>query len=68
MLTGRLPFGAGSFVDVAMRQTSATPAIDEDGVPERVSEVLRRALSYARDHRQATALTLARELREALGE
>jgi GAF domain-containing protein/predicted Ser/Thr protein kinase len=68
MLTGRLPFGAGSFVDVAMRQTSATPAIDEDGVPERVSEVLRRALSYARDDRQATALTLARELREALGE
>ena len=68
MLTGRLPFGAGSFVDVAMRQTSETPAIDENGVPGKVSEVLRRGLSYAREERQATALTLARELREALGE
>ena len=68
MLTGRLPFGSGSFVDVAMRQTSETPAIDEHGVPRRVSQVLRRALSYTRESRQATALTLAHELREALGE
>ncbi len=68
MLTGRLPFGAGSFVDVAMRQTAETPAIDERGVPGKVSDVLRRALSYAREERQATALTLARELHAALGE
>ena len=68
MLTGRLPFGSGSFVDVAVRQTSETPAIDLHGVPQAVREVLRRGLAYAREERQATALTLARELREALGE
>ena len=68
MLTGRLPFGSGSFVDVAMRQTSETPAIDERGVPGKVRDVLRRALSYAREERQATALALARELRAALDE
>jgi hypothetical protein len=68
MLTGRLPFGAGSFVDVAMRQTTDTPAIEERGMPGQVGEVLRHALSYRREERQATALTLTRELRNALGE
>jgi hypothetical protein len=50
-----------------MRQTPETPAIDETGVPGRVSDVLRRALSYAPEGRQAAVLTLAREPREALG-
>jgi serine/threonine-protein kinase len=68
MLTGRLPFGAGSFVDVAMRQASPTPAIDGRDIPDKVSAVLRRGLSYTREERQATAPALARELREAVAE
>ncbi len=63
MLTGRLPFGAGSFVDVAVRQESETRR--RGGVLQKVSEVLRRALSMPA--RAEAPLTLARASR-SLGE
>ena len=47
MLTGRLPFGAGSFVDVAVRQESDDPSLDATPLPERLAGVLRRAAQTA---------------------
>jgi hypothetical protein len=65
MLTGRLPYGTGSFVDVALRQSSPAP-IDTTAMPEGVSAVLTRALSYERQERPASAAAFAAELRQAL--
>jgi serine/threonine-protein kinase len=68
MLTGRLPFGAGSFVDVAVRQQSDEPQLDLSSLPERMTGVLRRALSFQPSRRPDTAIAFAAELRQALGE
>lgn len=62
-LTGRLPFGSGSFVDLAMKQAEGVGAVAFDGVPAAVSATLRRALSLNREHRPATAAEFADELR-----
>jgi GAF domain-containing protein/predicted Ser/Thr protein kinase len=68
MLTGRLPFGAGSFVDVAVRQQSDEPLLEASSLPERMTGVLRRALSFQPSRRPDTAIAFAAELRQALGE
>jgi predicted Ser/Thr protein kinase len=62
-LTGRLPFGSGSFVDLALRQTLGAQAIDFDGLSPNAREALRRALSLDREDRPATASGFAEELR-----
>jgi len=67
MLTGRLPFGAGSFVDVAVRQGEEVP-LEDVPLPDRVAGVLRRALAFDPDRRPPTALVFATELRRAVGE
>ena len=64
MLTGRLPFGAGSFVDVAVRQESDDPSLDATPLPERLAGVLRRALSIDPAKRPPTAVAFATELRQ----
>ena len=66
MLTGRLPFGAGSFVDVAVRQESDDPSLDATPLPERLAGVLRRALSIDPAKRPPTAVAFATELRQVV--
>lgn len=66
MLTGHLPFGTGSFVDVAVRQEADEPAVDLASVPDRLAGVLRRALSMNPEKRPPTAGAFATELREGL--
>jgi hypothetical protein len=51
---------------VALRQSSPAPAIDTTAMPEGVSAVLTRALSYERQERPASAAAFAAELRQAL--
>ena len=68
MLTGRLPFGQGSFVDVAVRQTPEGPPLDVVPLPERLLGVLRSALSFEPDRRPATAMAFATALRRAMGD
>jgi hypothetical protein len=63
MVTGRLPFGAGSFVDVGMRHNDRTQAIDLAGVPASLADVVGAALSFDRDRRPPTAAQYAAELR-----
>jgi GAF domain-containing protein/predicted Ser/Thr protein kinase len=62
-LTGRLPFGTGSFVDLALRQRRGVDAIDCEGLPANARTALRRALSLDREERPATAAGFAAELR-----
>jgi hypothetical protein len=68
MLTGRLPFGQGSLVDVAVRQTPEGPPLDVVPLPERLLGVLRSALSFEPDRRPATAMAFATALRRAMGD
>jgi eukaryotic-like serine/threonine-protein kinase len=67
LFTGHLPFGAGSFVDVATRQ-GEDPRLEEEGVPDRLAGLLRRALSFDPAKRPPTAMAFAAELRRAVGE
>ncbi|MEZ5284310.1 MAG: serine/threonine-protein kinase [Vicinamibacterales bacterium] len=66
LLTGRLPFGGGSFVDVAIRQADTTRALDTAGLPAGVAAVLQRALAYAPASRPDTAEAMAAALRQAM--
>jgi len=66
MLTGRLPFGTGSFVDVAVRQAEVATALDTTGLAPAVAAVLRRAMAYTPDERPETASEMAAELRQTL--
>jgi GAF domain-containing protein len=62
-LTGRLPFGSGSFIELALKQAEGTRAIDFADTSAGVARVLARALSLNRDERPATAAKFAEELR-----
>jgi serine/threonine-protein kinase len=63
MLTGRLPFGTGSFVDLALRQARGVQSIDVEGLSANARTALVRALSLDRDERPPTAAGFAEELR-----
>jgi eukaryotic-like serine/threonine-protein kinase len=61
-ITARLPYGGGSFMDMAFRQAAGgTFALDD--VPPRLADVLSRALALERAQRPATAAAFAEELR-----
>jgi predicted Ser/Thr protein kinase len=62
-LTGGLPLGGGSFVDVALKQAEGSHPMVFDGIPSSIANALRRALSLARDGRPATAAAFADELK-----
>ena len=68
MLTGHLPFGAGSFVDVAVRQESDDPSLDLAPLPDRLAGVLRRALSIDPAKRPPTAVAFAAEVQQGLAD
>jgi eukaryotic-like serine/threonine-protein kinase len=61
-LTGRLPFGAGSFIEIAVRQREGADAVPGDGLPPAVAGAVKRGLSLAREARPATATAFAEEL------
>jgi serine/threonine-protein kinase len=54
-LTGRLPFGAGSFFDVGMKQAEGALRLEFGEVGPPLAHALRIALSLNRDERPATA-------------
>jgi predicted Ser/Thr protein kinase len=60
-LTGRLPFGSGSFYDIGRNQANA--AVDFAAVPAELVEPLARALSLERGARPASAAAFADALR-----
>jgi serine/threonine-protein kinase len=66
MLTGRLPYGGGSFLDVGIRQAGGASQLAFDGVSPGMAAALRRALSLDREGRPGTAAALVESLRLAL--
>ncbi len=65
LLTGALPFGRGSFVDIAMRQQQAPPAISREDVPEAVRRAVGDALSPDPARRPESALAFSERLRRS---
>jgi serine/threonine-protein kinase len=61
-LTGRLPYGAGSFIDVGVRQAEGAARVSFEGVPPTLAGALQRAFSLSREERPATAAAFADEL------
>ncbi len=63
MLTGRLPFGSGSFYEIGVNQASAGARIELADVPAAIAETLGRGLALNRNERPATVLAFADALR-----
>jgi hypothetical protein len=66
-LTGALPFGGGTFVDVAMRQANARAQVETAGLSPAVADVVLGAIAYERDERPATPAAFADAIRRAIG-
>lgn len=64
-LTGALPFGMGSFIDIGIKQSAGLSAIDTSRLPAALRPVLFQALAYDRDARPASPAAFAAELRRA---
>jgi len=66
MLTGRLPFGAGSFVDVGVAHAEGRVR-EADRLPDGLGAIVLQALALAPDDRPATPAAFAAALRAHLG-
>ncbi len=64
MLTGKLPYGGGSFFDIGMNQVAGETKVDTEDLPPALAALIRRAIAYERDSRPASPLTFAEELQE----
>jgi eukaryotic-like serine/threonine-protein kinase len=62
-LTGRLPFGVGSFIDIGIKQADGVERLPFGNLPADVAAALREALSLNRDDRPASAGAFAERLR-----
>jgi len=62
-LTGTLPFGSGSFIDIGIKQARGTAAIDTSKLPATLAPLLVAALSLDRDARPASPAAFAEALR-----
>ncbi|MGH9383646.1 MAG: protein kinase domain-containing protein, partial [Vicinamibacterales bacterium] len=65
MLTGRLPFGSGTFIDIAMKQTESETSFDTTGLSSPIAGVLRCAMAIDREARPQSPMVLAEELARA---
>jgi serine/threonine protein kinase len=66
LLTGELPFGAASMIDIAMRQAGDTPPLSRFGVPPALDRVVGTALQHEPSKRPPSAASFATALRAAL--
>jgi predicted Ser/Thr protein kinase len=64
-LTGGLPFGVGSFIDIGIKQAAGANAIDTSRLPAPLAPVLLRALAFDRDERPGSPAALAAALTTA---
>ena len=62
ILTGRLPFGAGSLVEIGIKQADLSGQLDVTGVPPPLLPILMQTLSLARDDRPPSAAAFANAL------
>ena len=65
MLTGKLPYGGASFLEIGMKQAAGEAQVDIEGLPRNVAAVIRRAIAYEKDARPESAVAFAEALRDA---
>jgi serine/threonine-protein kinase len=65
MLTGRLPFGGGTLIDIAMKQSEGSASLDTSGLTTPMAGVLRCAMAIERAARPESPMALAEELARA---
>ncbi|MDO8679942.1 MAG: protein kinase [Acidobacteriota bacterium] len=63
MLTGKLPYGGGSFFDIGMKQAAGEIKVDTGDIPPELAAIIRRSIAYERDGRPASPGDFAEELR-----
>ncbi len=66
LLTGELPFGKDSMVDIAMRQSSEPPPMSRHGVPPSLERAIRLAIHHEPSRRPASPASFAAALQSAL--
>ena len=66
MLLARLPYGAGSFIDIGMKQAAGEKHVECGDLPAALAEVLRRAIAYRKEKRPSSPLAFANDLKAAL--
>jgi serine/threonine-protein kinase len=66
MLTGELPFGKSSMIDIAMRQASEPPRMIRYGIAPALDRVVGEALEHEPSNRPASPASFATALRAAL--
>lgn len=66
MLTGRLPYGGGSFFEIGLKQSAGAAGVDTSGLGRETAAMIRRAIAFDRSARPASPMQFARELRETL--
>jgi serine/threonine-protein kinase len=59
LVTGKLPFGRGAFLDVAMRQQNGAPSLEGQGLPSGLVTAIGAALSVDPAARPASAAAFA---------
>ena len=60
MLTGKLPYGGGSFFDIGMKQAAGESKVDTEDLPAGLAAIIRRAIAYERDERPDSPLAICR--------
>jgi GAF domain-containing protein len=69
-LTGRLPYGAGSFLEIGLKQAAGAAAVSADGLPPTLAPAVLAALAVDRNQRPSspTAFAAALELGQSAAE
>ena len=62
MLTGKLPYGGGSFFDIGMKQAAGEIKVNTGDLPTGLATIIRSAIAYQRDGRPASPSAFAEEL------
>lgn len=63
MLTGKLPYGSGSFLDIGMKQAAGETQVNLEGLPPTLAAVIRQAIAYEKGTRPQSAGAFAAALR-----
>jgi hypothetical protein len=66
LLTGVLPYGAGSLIEIGIKQAAGVHRIDASGLPASMADVVLTAMALDREQRPASAGAFADALRRAL--
>jgi hypothetical protein len=66
LITGALPFGVGSLIDVGIKQAAGVHKVETHGLTPPLADVVLRGLALQREQRPASAGAFATELQNAI--